>query len=92
LKSAPFSDCRRVAALIREFVGMERVAFTNTGQEAVLAATRVARTVTGRDKIAVFAGAYHGVFDEVLFRPLTVNGETRTAPIAPGVPKARSAK
>ncbi len=75
-----------VARLMREFVGMERIAFTNTGSEAVLAATRVARTVTGRNKIAVFAGAYHGVFDEVLFRPLTVNGETRTAPIAPGVP------
>jgi len=77
-----------VAAMIREFVGMERVAFTNTGSEAVLAATRVARTVTGRDKIAVFAGSYHGIFDEVLFRPLTVNGETRTATIAPGVPES----
>jgi amino acid adenylation domain-containing protein len=75
-----------VAALVREFTGMPRVAFTNTGSEAVLAATRVSRTVTGRDKIAVFAGAYHGIFDEVLFRPLTVNGETRSAPIAPGVP------
>jgi len=75
-----------VAELIREFTGMQRVAFTNTGSEAVLAATRVARTVSGRDKIAVFAGAYHGIFDEVLFRPLTVNGETRTAPSAPGVP------
>jgi amino acid adenylation domain-containing protein len=77
-----------VAALLREFIGMDRVAFTNTGSEAVLAATRVARTVTGRDKIAVFAGAYHGIFDEVLFRPLTVNGELRTAPIAPGVPQS----
>ena len=77
-----------VAALIKEFTGMQRVAFTNTGSEAVLAATRVARTVTGRDKIAVFAGAYHGIFDEVLFRPLTVNGETRTAPIAPGIPNS----
>ena len=75
-----------VAALMREFTGMQRVGFTNTGSEAVLAATRVARTVTGRDKIAVFAGAYHGIFDEVLFRPLTINGETRTAPIAPGIP------
>jgi amino acid adenylation domain-containing protein len=75
-----------VAALISEFTGMQRVAFTNTGSEAVLAATRVARTVTGRDKIAVFAGSYHGIFDEVLFRPVTVNGETRTAPIAPGIP------
>jgi len=75
-----------VAGLIREFTGMQRVAFTNTGSEAVLAATRVARTVTGRDKIAVFAGAYHGIFDEVLFRPLMVNGEMRAAAIAPGIP------
>lgn len=75
-----------VAALIKEFTGMERVAFTNTGSEAVLAAMRVTRTISGRDKIAVFAGAYHGIFDEVLFRPLTVNGEMRTAAIAPGIP------
>jgi amino acid adenylation domain-containing protein len=76
-----------VSEMVREMTGMPRVAFTNTGSEAVLAATRVARTVTGRDKIAVFAGAYHGIFDEVLFRPLTVNGETRTAAIAPGIPQ-----
>ena len=77
-----------VAALIREFTGMERVGFTNTGSEAVLAATRVARTVTGRDKIAVFAGAYHGIFDEVLFRPLKKNGQAAAAPIAPGIPSS----
>ena len=77
-----------VAALMKEFTGMSRYAFTNTGSEAVLGATRVARTVTGRDKIAVFAGAYHGIFDEVLFRPLTVNGELRTAAIAPGIPNS----
>src|SRR5580704_17780929 len=81
-----------VAELVREFTGMQRVAFTNTGSEAVLAATRVSRTVTGRDKVAVFAGAYHGIFDEVLFRPLTVNGETRTAPISPGVPESSLAQ
>ncbi len=77
-----------VAALLREFTGMERVGFTNTGSEAVLAATRVARTVTGRDKIAVFAGAYHGIFDEVLFRPLKKNGQAAAAPIAPGIPSS----
>jgi amino acid adenylation domain-containing protein len=81
-----------VAAMVREVTGMERVAFTNTGSEAVLAAMRVSRTVTGRDKVAVFAGAYHGIFDEVLFRPLTVNGETRTAPISPGVPESSLAQ
>jgi amino acid adenylation domain-containing protein len=81
-----------VAALLKEFTGMSRFAFTNTGSEAVLAAMRVARTVSGRDKIAVFAGAYHGIFDEVLFRPLTVNGETRTAAIAPGIPDSALAQ
>ena len=46
----------------------DRVAFCNTGSEAVMAAMRIARTVTGRDKIAMFTGAYHGIFDEVLVR------------------------
>jgi glutamate-1-semialdehyde aminotransferase len=63
-------------------VGMERVAFCNTGSEAVTAAIRVARTVSGRDTIAVFAGAYHGIFDEVLVRP----AGGRSMPIAPGIP------
>ncbi len=76
------------AALVRELTGMERVAFCNTGSEAVLGAIRIARTVTGRDTIAMFSGAYHGIFDEVLARPLTVNGEVRAAPIAPGIPMA----
>ena len=75
-----------VAELVSEMTGMERVAFCNTGSEAVTAAIRVARTVTGRDMIASFAGAYHGVFDEVLVRPTHVNGELRSMPIAPGIP------
>jgi amino acid adenylation domain-containing protein len=74
------------AALIRDLTGMKRVAFCNTGSEAVLAAIRVARTVTGRDKIVMFANSYHGIFDEVLARPMTLNGEIRAAPIAPGIP------
>jgi acyl transferase domain-containing protein/glutamate-1-semialdehyde aminotransferase len=75
-----------VSKLVTELTGMERVAFCNTGSEAVTAAIRVARTVTGRDMIASFAGAYHGVFDEVLVRPTHVNGELRSIPIAPGIP------
>ena len=75
-----------VAALIRDFTGMERIAFCNTGSEAVLAALRLARTVTGRDRIATFTGDYHGIFDEVLGRPAAVNGEPRSLPIAPGIP------
>jgi acyl transferase domain-containing protein/glutamate-1-semialdehyde aminotransferase len=76
-----------VARMISELTGMERVAFCNTGSEAVTAAIRVARTVSGRDKIATFAGAYHGVFDEVLVRPTKAGGRLRSMPIAPGIPQ-----
>jgi amino acid adenylation domain-containing protein len=71
-----------VAALICELTGNERVTFCNTGSEAVMAAIRVARTVTGRDKFVYFAGDYHGTFDEVLIRA-TPRG---SAPVAPGIP------
>ncbi len=77
----------KVAELMCEFSGMERVAFCNTGSEAVLAAIRVARTVTGRVKIATMSGAYHGINDEVLIRGTMVNGQPKTMPIAPGIPE-----
>jgi amino acid adenylation domain-containing protein len=74
-----------VAELLCGITGHERATFCNTGSEAILGAIRVARTYSGRNKMALFAGAYHGINDEVLVRPLTVNGEWRTAPIAPGI-------
>ncbi|WP_339028192.1 aminotransferase class III-fold pyridoxal phosphate-dependent enzyme [Bradyrhizobium symbiodeficiens] len=77
-----------IAKLVCEMVGMERAAFCNTGSEAVTAAIRTARTVTGRDKIVMFAGAYHGIFDEVLARPATRDGVAGARPIAPGIPEA----
>ncbi len=76
-----------VAKLVCEMVGMERAAFCSTGSEAVMAAIRMARTVSGRDKVVMFTGAYHGIFDEVLVRP-TKSGDGRAMPIAPGVPLA----
>src|ERR1700704_3730458 len=66
-------------------VGMERAAFCSTGSEAVIAAIRLARTVSGRDKVVMFTGAYHGAFDEVLVRP-TKGADGRAMPIAPGIP------
>ncbi|HZW59823.1 MAG TPA: aminotransferase class III-fold pyridoxal phosphate-dependent enzyme, partial [Woeseiaceae bacterium] len=76
-----------VAGLLCDMVGTERVAFCNTGSEAVMAAIRVARTVSGRDTIVMFAGAYHGIFDEALVRP-GMAGDGRAIPIAPGIPAA----
>jgi amino acid adenylation domain-containing protein len=75
-----------VADLIREFTGTERVTFCNTGSEAVMAALRIARTVTGRSKIAFFSGDYHGMFDEVLLRPNHGEPNFHSMPIAPGIP------
>ncbi|MGB1251075.1 MAG: amino acid adenylation domain-containing protein [Candidatus Promineifilaceae bacterium] len=74
-----------VARLVREITGMQRVSFCNTGSEAVMAAIRMARTQTGRDKIVFFNGDYHGVFDEVLARPQIRKGKLHTAPAAPGI-------
>ena len=86
-----------VARLISEFTGMERVTFCNTGSEAVMAAIRLARTVTGRDSIALFSGSYHGTFDEVLVRGVALRGQPQVSsnraghsrPARPGRPRAR---
>ena len=74
-----------VAAMLCEFSGHDRAAFCNTGSEAVVGAVRVARTVTGRDRIATCSG-YHGINDEFLVRAKTIGGERRSVAIAPGIP------
>jgi acyl transferase domain-containing protein/glutamate-1-semialdehyde aminotransferase len=75
-----------VAEMICELTGMDRAAFCNTGSEAVMAAVRAARTVTGRDRIVFFSGDYHGNYDEVLARGGVADGRPRAFPIAPGIP------
>jgi acyl transferase domain-containing protein len=75
-----------VAELFCELTGNERVTFCNTGSEAVMAALRIARTVTGRDRVALFNGAYHGQFDEVLVKGARTSH--RAIPVAPGIPTA----
>jgi glutamate-1-semialdehyde 2,1-aminomutase len=56
-----------VAEMIQRMVpNAERVRFANTGTEAVMAAIRLARGVTGRPKILKFEGHYHGWHDDLL--------------------------
>ncbi|HEX3122080.1 MAG TPA: aminotransferase class III-fold pyridoxal phosphate-dependent enzyme, partial [Rhodanobacteraceae bacterium] len=71
-----------VTALIREMTGMDRVAFCNTGSEAVMGAMRIARTVTGRKTIVIFRDSYHGIFDEVIVRGTR---QLRSIAAAPGI-------
>jgi len=77
-----------VAKMIAEMTDLDRVTFCNTGSEAVMAAMRLARAVTGRNRIVYFAGDYHGMFEEVLVRGAWPNGEYRAQPIAPGIPSS----
>jgi glutamate-1-semialdehyde-2,1-aminomutase len=74
-----------VAQLISEFTGMKRVAFSNTGTEAVMAAIRLARAATSRNKIVIFSGSYHGHSDGTLVKA-KLDGNLHTVPIAPGIP------
>jgi amino acid adenylation domain-containing protein len=72
----------RVAKMFTELTATERVAFCNTGSEAVMAAMRLSRTVSGRSEIAIFASAYHGTIDEVIVRG---GANLKSFPAAPGI-------
>ena len=50
----------RLAQLMCERFGLDRVRFTNSGTEANLMAITTATQATGRTKLMVFAGGYHG--------------------------------
>ncbi|HST61353.1 MAG TPA: aminotransferase class III-fold pyridoxal phosphate-dependent enzyme, partial [Longimicrobium sp.] len=87
LHLGPQSDLAGEAARrLSELTGMERVTFCNTGSEAVMTALRIARTVTGREKVVLFQGSYHGCFDGILARPDggEKDGVRRSRPVAPG--------
>jgi glutamate-1-semialdehyde 2,1-aminomutase len=56
-----------VAEIVQRMVpNAERIRFANTGTEAVMAAVRLARGVTGRAKLLKFEGHYHGWYDDLL--------------------------
>jgi acyl transferase domain-containing protein len=70
-----------VSELICELTGHDRAALCNTGSEAVMAALRMARTVTGRSLVVSFNNSYHGTFDEVIVR----GSNTKSYPAAAGI-------
>ncbi|RKR91955.1 amino acid adenylation domain-containing protein/natural product biosynthesis luciferase-like monooxygenase protein [Micromonospora pisi] len=79
-------DTGEAAALLSELTGMQRVAFANSGTEANSAAIRLARAATGRDKIVMFHGSYHGHADNVLGRSLGTGADRATVPVSTGIP------
>ncbi|MGW1071664.1 MupA/Atu3671 family FMN-dependent luciferase-like monooxygenase [Streptomyces sp. NPDC002537] len=80
------------ACLLAELTGMERVAFANSGTEANAAAIRLARAATGRHKMVIFNGAYHGHADTVLGRAAGPEADRGTVPVSSGIPHSAVAE
>ena len=72
--------------------GAERVRYSNSGTEAVMAALRVARAHSGRDGHIMLEGGYHGVFNEVMWYSEVeewdpADGDPEVLPYGDGVPR-----
>lgn len=87
----------QVAGLIRDaYPAAENIRFLSTGTEGVIHMMRLARAVTGRDRIIKFIGAYHGAHDGAQFsvRPPAdcgyVQPEWVGTPQSQGIPLAQS--
>jgi glutamate-1-semialdehyde 2,1-aminomutase len=84
----PSEISTRVAEKIKIlFPSMELLRFANSGTEAIASAIRLARTATGRNKIILFEGHYHGWSEAVFNRyhaPLEELPEAGFGPAIPG--------
>ncbi len=75
--------------IISAVPSVERVRLVNSGTEATMSAIRVARGVTGRDKVIKFAGNYHGHVDSLLVSAGS-SAATLGVPDSPGVTSGAS--
>ncbi|ADD05587.1 glutamate-1-semialdehyde 2,1-aminomutase [Natrialba magadii ATCC 43099] len=70
--------------VVRHVPSVEKIRFVNSGTEATTSAVRLARGYTGRNKIIVNQGGYHGAQDSTL-----VEGDVESvAPSSAGVPQS----
>jgi glutamate-1-semialdehyde 2,1-aminomutase len=53
-------------AVVERVPGVEQLRLVSSGTEATMSALRLARAATGRDKVIVFDGCYHGHSDGLL--------------------------
>ena len=83
---APTEREVEIAELITKLVpSVEKVRLVNSGTEATLSAIRLARGLTGRDRIVKFDGCYHGHGDSLLVKAGS-GVATLGLPDSPGVP------
>jgi glutamate-1-semialdehyde 2,1-aminomutase len=64
----PSEDALELGAMLSTMFGLPEWQIATTATDANRFALRVARAVTGRDKILVFNGCYHGSVDETMVR------------------------
>lgn len=84
---APTELENKMAELVIERVpSIEMVRMVSSGTEATLAALRLARGYTGKNKILKFIGCYHGHSDSLLIKAGS-GVATLGLPDSPGVPK-----
>ncbi len=76
--------------IVAAFDSIKKVRFTSSGTEAAMTAIRLARAVTGRDKIIKCVGCYHGHSDALLVSAGS-GATTLGTPSSPGVTKAATA-
>ena len=78
------------AAVVDRVPSAEMVRMISSGTEASMSTIRLARAVTGRDRIVKFAGAYHGHVDGLL-ADAGSGLATQGIPASPGVTAAQAA-
>ncbi|MCG1009191.1 glutamate-1-semialdehyde 2,1-aminomutase [Salinicoccus sp. ID82-1] len=88
---APTELENELAELVIERVpSVEMIRMVSSGTEATLAALRLARGFTGRNKILKFEGCYHGHSDSLLIKAGS-GVATLGLPDSPGVPEGTAA-
>jgi glutamate-1-semialdehyde 2,1-aminomutase len=77
----------RVAEKVKRlFPGMELLRFANSGTEAIASAVRLARAYTGRAKLVMFEGHYHGWSEAVFNRYHAPLEELPAGDCGPAIP------
>ncbi|MGD9703317.1 MAG: aspartate aminotransferase family protein [Acidimicrobiia bacterium] len=66
-------EARLARVVVERFPSIEKVRFTNSGTEANLMALAAARVATGRPRVMVFEGGYHGGVLTFGSEPASVN-------------------
>ena len=79
----PVEDAILVSEELGRRFGLPKWQYTSSATHANVEAIRVARVATGRDKVLMFEGKYHGHFDEAL---VEIDDHGRLVPEERGVP------